>query len=161
MAHGVVPNIIYGPCFCLAYQAWEYTNTYDWLSVCRAERPFSDSVSEAETKAKKFYTACLDVSQTAETLGATPLLDLIHEQFPGWTVNWDLQHTPWDLQDTLEKIHALFISSLFSFWVGVDDEEPTKYILTVNYTPRSLYTDELYPLVIILYPQIVNIRSTH
>jgi len=89
-------------------------------------------LSNAERKAKKYYTSCLDVSETAETLGAKPLLNLIQKQFRGWTVNWDVG--AWDLQDTLEKIQALGISSFFSFWVGEDDEVPTKHILKVNFT---------------------------
>ena len=92
----------------------------------------NESLSEAEVKAKRYYTSCLDVNQTVETLGAKPLLDLINNQFRGWTVNWDVG--AWNFQDTLEKIHALGISSFFSFWVGEDEKEPTKHILQVNFT---------------------------
>lgn len=101
----------------------------DCLHVC-TETPLNESVSEAEIKAKKYYVSCLDVNQTIESLGAQPLLDLIKEQFPGWTVTWDLG--VWDFQDTLEKIHSLGMSSLFSFWVAEDEKEPTKNILQVN-----------------------------
>jgi len=107
-----------------------------WLCVCRPETPLNESLSEAEAKAKKYYTSCLDVNQTIETLGATPLLDLIQKQFRGWTVNWNVG--AWDLQDTLEKIHALGMSSFFSFWVAEDEKEPTKNILQVNFTSRSV-----------------------
>ena len=82
-------------------------------------------------KAKDFYTSCLDANEIAETLGAQPLLDLIHEQFSGWTVNWDVNTL--DFQSTLEKIHALGMSSFFAFFVDEDDKEPTRNILQVRH----------------------------
>jgi len=103
---------------------------------CCAELPLNESLSNAEMKAKNYYTSCLDVNQTIETLGAQPLLDLIQQQFTGWTVNWDVG--AWDFQDTVEKIHALAISGFFSFWVAEDEKEPTKNILQVNFTSRCL-----------------------
>jgi len=88
-------------------------------------------LSEAEAKAKNYYISCLDVDQTIETLGEKPLFDLIHEQFKGWSVNWNLQRKRWDLQDTLEKIHALGMCSFFCFSVGKDEKQPTRHILKV------------------------------
>jgi len=86
---------------------------------------------KAEVKAKNYYMACMDVNQTIQTLGAQPLLDLIHRQFTGWTVNWEAG--VWDFQHTLEKLHALGISSFFSFAVGADMKHPSSYILQVNW----------------------------
>lgn len=96
-----------------------------------AEAPLNESRSEAEAKAKKYYTSCLDVNQTIQSLGAQPLLDLLHDAFKGWSVNWDLRLNAWDFQDTLQKIHLHGMSSFFSFWVAEDEKEPTKNILQV------------------------------
>jgi len=96
-----------------------------------AERALNESQSEAEAKAKIYYTSCLDTNQTIEKFGAQPLLDLIHSQFKAWTVNWDLG--VYDFQDTLEKIHALGMGNFFSFWVSEDEKEPTKNILQVKF----------------------------
>jgi len=89
----------------------------------------NESLSEAEAKAKNYYISCLDANQTVEALGAQPLLDLIHDKFPGWTVNWDLG--VWDFQGTLENIHALGKSSFFSSFISEDAKQPTKNILQV------------------------------
>ena len=97
---------------------------------CHSETPLVESLSEAEVKAKEFYTSCLDVNETIETLGAQPLLDLIHSQFSGWSVNWDANSL--DFQDTLEKMHALKKSGFFSFGVGEDNKEPTRNIMQVH-----------------------------
>jgi len=96
-----------------------------------AESPLNESLSEAEAKAKKYFTACMDVNRTIQSLGAQPLLDLIHEDFKGWSVNWDLNSDAWNFQNTLEKIHLHGISSFFSFGVSEDEKEPTKNILQV------------------------------
>jgi len=106
------------------------------VSVYRAETPLNESLSEAEVKAKKFYSSCLDVNGTIESLGAQPLLDLVHKEFSEWSVSWDVG--AWDFQDTLQKMHGLGVSSFFSFWVDVDEKEPTKNILKVNITSHSL-----------------------
>jgi len=103
------------------------------LSI-RAETALNESQSEAEAKAKNYYISCLDPNQTVERLGAQPLLDLIHSQFSAWTVNWDLG--VYDFQDTLEKIHALGMSSFFQFFVGQDEKEPTKNILQASFDER-------------------------
>jgi len=105
------------------------------VCIC-AESLLNESLSEAEAKAKNYYTSCLDVNQTIQTLGAQPLLDLIQRQFSGWTVNWEAG--VWDFQDTLEKLHALGISSFFSFWVAEDEKEPTKNILQVGWVKLVL-----------------------
>jgi len=103
----------------------------------------NESLSEAEAKAKNYYISCLDANQTVEALGAQPLLDLIHDKFPGWTVNWDLG--VWDFRGTLEKIHALGMSSFFSSWVAEDEKEPTKNILQVSWLVlhHCLYSERL------------------
>ena len=105
-------------------------------AACRAETPLNESHSEAEVKAKKYYISCLDANQTVEDLGAQPLLDLIHKQFSGWTVNWDVNTL--DFQSMLEKIHALGMSSFYYFLVGEDEKEPTKNILQVNFASLCL-----------------------
>ena len=109
------------------------------LSAC-AELPLNESLSEAETKAKKYYISCLDVNQTIQSLGARPLLDLLHDSFKGWSVNWDLKADVWDFQDTLEKIHFRGMSGFFSFWVAEDEKEPTKNILQVIFKHFEILT---------------------
>jgi len=108
------------------------SETHDCLFICGTETPLNESLSEAEVKAKKFYTSCLDVNGTIESLGAQPLLDLVHKEFSGWSPSWDVG--AWDFQDTLEKIHAHGMSSFFSFWVGEDEKEPTKNIMQVTFS---------------------------
>jgi len=103
----------------------------DILHVC-AELPLNESLSESETKAKKYYISCLDANQTIENLGAQPLLDLLQEQFKGWSLTWDVNAL--DFQDTLEKVHTLVMSGFFSFNVGEDEKEPTKNIMQVTFT---------------------------
>jgi len=100
------------------------------------EMPLNESLSEAETKAVKYYTSCLDVNQTIESLGAQPLIDLIHKfnSTTRWLASWDVDVDALDLQDTLEKMHALGMSSFFSFWVAADEKAPTKNIMKVNNT---------------------------
>ena len=109
------------------------------LSAC-AELPLNESLSEAETKAKKYYISCLDVNQTIQSLGARPLLDLLHDSFIGWSVNWDLKADVWDFQDTLEKIHFRGMFGFFSFGVAEDRKEPTKNILQVIFKHFEILT---------------------
>ena len=97
-------------------------------------------------KAKKYYTSCLDVNQTIQSLGARPLLDLIHEKFRGWTFNWDLAE--WNFQDVLENIHMHGTSGFFSFWVAEDEKEPTKNILQVNCMYSCLKTVNIYTVLV-------------
>jgi len=103
-----------------------------------AETALNESQSEAEAKAKIYYTSCLDTNQTIAKLGAQPLLDVLHRQFSAWTVNWDLG--VYDFQDTLEKIHALGMGNFFSFGVGEDEKEPTKNILQASFTSSSSWS---------------------
>jgi len=108
-----------------------------------AESPLNESLSEAESKAKKYYISCLDVNETIQSLGAQPLLDLLHDNYKGWSINWDLKLNACDFQDTLEKIHLGGMSGFFSFWVAEDEKEPTTNILQVS-LQYSLQCKKLY-----------------
>ena len=44
------------------------------------------STSTAETKARKYYMACMDTNKTIEKLGAKPLLDLL-KGIGGWKIS--------------------------------------------------------------------------
>ena len=76
----------------------------------------------------------MDENKTIEKLGATPLLNYIRE-LGGWNITsragaWD--GTNWRYQDTLERLHNLELSVLFSTWVAVDEKDTTKNILQVG-----------------------------
>ncbi len=50
------------------------------------EKPLNTSTSTAETKARKYYIACMDANKTIEKLGAKPLLDLLKD-VGGWKIS--------------------------------------------------------------------------
>ena len=82
--------------------------------------------NEAEVKAKMDYTSCMDPNKTIEELGAQPLLDLIQE-FGGWNISgpkWNV--SKWNFQKSLQRGHAMGMSTFFNMWVGEDEKSPEK-----------------------------------
>lgn len=92
------------------------------------------SSSTAENKTKVYYQSCMDANKTIETLGAQPLLDLLH-QFGGWSISdrsglWN--SVTWQLQDIIEMTHSAGLFTFFNLWVGEDEKDKDKNILQVG-----------------------------
>jgi membrane metallo-endopeptidase-like protein 1 len=71
------------------------------------EGDIDDFKSEAEKKAKNYYTSCLDDEHIKEQLGKKPLLDLL-DVLGGWApISSNFSVDNWTLQNVLEKSHNL------------------------------------------------------
>jgi len=98
------------------------------------EASVSINDSEAEIKAKTYYTSCMDFNNTIESLGAEPLQDLLR-WLGGWMINSassdPLNVTDWNFQATLEKIHGFGLYGFFNMWVSSDEKVLGKNVLQV------------------------------
>ncbi|XP_025083321.1 endothelin-converting enzyme homolog isoform X1 [Pomacea canaliculata] len=95
------------------------------------EEPVSSFASEAEQKAKLYYTSCMDPNKTVEKLGAQPLLDLM-TQFKVNLSHFDSPDDGWIFQDMLEKVQLYDISAFFSLWIGEDDKNSSRNIIQID-----------------------------
>lgn len=88
--------------------------------------------SKAELKAKMYFTACMDPNNTIETLGATPLQNLIKD-IGGWNISGTWNVSSWKLQRTLETVHNRFnMGGLFYWMVGEDDRNSSRHVIQVS-----------------------------
>ncbi|ELU15652.1 hypothetical protein CAPTEDRAFT_149014 [Capitella teleta] len=83
----------------------------------------STDVTDAEVKAKLYFTSCMDPNKTIAELGAKPLLDLL-KTFGGWNIVSDpkWEASEWDFQTALERGHSMGLSTFFNMWVGEDEK---------------------------------------
>ncbi|KAL0277066.1 UNVERIFIED_CONTAM: hypothetical protein PYX00_004479 [Menopon gallinae] len=108
------------------------------------ENPITYFKSEAEKKAKMYYESCLDSNETTEHLGAQPLLDLLKD-IGGWNVSGEFNISKWSLQESLHVLHNEYsMDVLFSWVVGEDDKNSSRYVITIEQGGLTLPTRELY-----------------
>lgn len=88
-----------------------------------ADNVQSTDVTDAEVKAKLYFTSCMDPNKTIAELGAKPLLDLL-KTFGGWNIVSDpkWEASEWDFQTALERGHSMGLSTFFNMWVGEDEK---------------------------------------
>ncbi|KAF4525658.1 hypothetical protein B566_EDAN001258 [Ephemera danica] len=85
------------------------------------DKPESQMKSKSEVKAKLYYMSCLDSNETIETLGAKPMLELLHD-IGGWNISGGFNESTWSLQNTLHKLHNRYnMGGLFVWAVNEDD----------------------------------------
>jgi len=104
------------------------------LVVVVVEMPLNESDSEAERKAKIYYSSCMDVNKTIESLGSEPLLNLLR-WFGGWTVSntsGTFNATAWSFVETLERMHSFGLMNFFNIWVSDDEKIPTRNVIQVT-----------------------------
>ncbi|XP_054713276.1 endothelin-converting enzyme homolog isoform X1 [Uloborus diversus] len=100
--------------------------------------------SEAEKKARTYYTSCLDKNETVDKLGPKPMLDLLNK-VGGWNISGDFNISQWNFQRTLEIIHNEYNrGGLFSWGVGEDERNSTRYILQLDQGGLGLPTRDYY-----------------
>lgn len=114
-----------------------------WWGMLCAEEPVSSFASEAEQKAKLYYTSCMDPNKTVEKLGAQPLLDLM-TQFKVNLSHFDSPDDGWIFQDMLEKVQLYDISAFFSLWIGEDDKNSSRNIIQVTFFVKYCFCVTLF-----------------
>ncbi|KAJ8916510.1 hypothetical protein NQ315_000152 [Exocentrus adspersus] len=109
------------------------------------EQPMENLKSKAEQKAKMYYESCLDVNDTVEALGATPMLALL-KKIGGWNITesgFDIK--TWTLQNITQIIQNKYnIGGLFSYAVSEDDRNSSRHILQIDQNGLTLPTRENY-----------------
>ncbi|XP_060073168.1 endothelin-converting enzyme homolog [Ylistrum balloti] len=106
------------------------------------EQPVNASVNLSEWKAQTYYKSCMDENKTIEDLGAKPLLDLLKDEVPDWSIS--VIDSNFDLQDLLERSKKYGVSTLFAVWVGEDDRSSSKNILKVDQSGLGLPQRDYY-----------------
>ncbi|EEB11803.1 endothelin-converting enzyme, putative [Pediculus humanus corporis] len=108
------------------------------------EKPSTEFKSDAEKKAKIYYESCLDSNETIERLGAQPMLDLLNE-VGGWNLSGPFNLSNWSLQKTLHLLHNEYnMGGLFSWAVGEDDKNSSRYVIQIDQGGLTLPTRENY-----------------
>ncbi|XP_044260101.1 endothelin-converting enzyme homolog isoform X2 [Tribolium madens] len=109
------------------------------------EQPIENLKSKAEEKAKMYYESCLDVNDTVEDLGADPMHTVIRK-LGGWSIT-DSGFNPknWTLQNLVQMVQNKYnIGALFSYVVGEDDKNSSRYILQIDQSGLTLPTRDYY-----------------
>ncbi|XP_021346508.1 endothelin-converting enzyme homolog [Mizuhopecten yessoensis] len=106
------------------------------------EQPVNASVNLSEWKAQTYYRSCMDENKTIEDLGAKPLLDLLKEEVPSWSIS--VMDSNFDLQDLLEKCKKYGVSTLFAVWVGEDDRSSTQNVRKLDQSGLGLPERDYY-----------------
>lgn len=88
--------------------------------------------SESETKAKLYYTSCLDANETIEELGAKPMMDLL-DSIGGWSINGKFNLKTWSFQNSMQVLQNIYnMGGFFSWMVNEDDRNSSNYIIQVS-----------------------------
>lgn len=87
----------------------------------------------------------MDSNDTIEQLGAKPMLDLLR-QIGGWNItNSGFNVNTWSLQKVLQVVQSKYnIGALFSYAVGEDEKNSSRYVLQVDQSGLALPTRENY-----------------
>ncbi|XP_073991312.1 M13 family metallopeptidase neprilysin 3 isoform X3 [Rhodnius prolixus] len=108
------------------------------------EKPMQEIKSKAEKKAKFYYMSCMDSNETIETLGATPMLNLLKE-VGGWSIDDNFDIEKWSLQNTLQILQNRYnMGGLFSWAVQEDDRNSSLHIIQVDQGGLTLPTRDTY-----------------
>jgi len=74
----------------------------------------------------------LDPNNTVETLGATPLQEMLAD-VGGWNVSGKFNVTGWKLQKALHILQIKYgMNGLFSWGINEDDKNSSKYVIQVR-----------------------------
>ncbi|CAB3375652.1 Hypothetical predicted protein [Cloeon dipterum] len=108
------------------------------------EQPKGNRSSSAEDKAKMYYISCMDPNNTIETLGATPLQEILTE-VGGWNVSGKFEVKDWQLQKSLHVLQIKYgMNGLFSWAVNEDDKNSSRYAIQVDQGGLTLPTTAHY-----------------
>ncbi|CAH0548765.1 unnamed protein product [Brassicogethes aeneus] len=109
------------------------------------EQPIKNFKSKAQQKAKLYYESCLDVNDTVEKLGAQPLLDEL-KVIGGWNISdKNFNISKWSLQQIIQTVQNRYnIGGLFSYAVGEDDKNSSRYIIQIDQSGLTLPTRDSY-----------------
>lgn len=92
-----------------------------------------------------YYDSCLDVNDTVENLGSKPMLILL-KKLGGWNITESgFNITNWSLQQRIQLIQNRYnVGGFFSYVVGEDDKNSSRYILQVDQSGLALPTRDYY-----------------
>lgn len=92
-----------------------------------------------------YYDSCLDVNDTVENLGSEPMLTLL-KKLGGWNITESgFNITNWSLQQRIQIIQNRYnVGSFFSYVVGEDDKNSSRYILQIDQSGLALPTRDYY-----------------
>ncbi|KAG1679571.1 Endothelin-converting enzyme [Nymphon striatum] len=109
------------------------------------EKPINESDCEAIKKAKIYYTSCMDVNETIESLGAKPLQDFL-SKIGGWSISGNFSLDSWSFQNLIQtiQIEYAFSGGLFNWEVGKDDKNSSHYIIQIDQGGLSLPSEHYY-----------------
>ncbi|XP_043474740.1 endothelin-converting enzyme homolog isoform X2 [Leptopilina heterotoma] len=108
------------------------------------EKQLSEMKSEAEKKAKLYYSSCMDVNETIEALGAKPMLDLL-DDVGGWNITGKFNISNWSLQKSMHILQNGYnMGGLFSWAVNEDDRNSSRHIIQIDQGGLTLPTIDNY-----------------
>lgn len=108
------------------------------------EKQLNEMKSEAEKKAKLYYSSCMDVNETIEALGAKPMLDLL-EDVGGWNITGKFNVSNWSLQKSMHILQIVYnMGGLFSWAVNEDDRNSSRHIIQIDQGGLTLPTIDNY-----------------
>lgn len=108
------------------------------------EKPLSSNASKAEIKAQVYYNSCMDANDTMEKLGAKPLTDLIYK-VGGWNISGNTSIENWHFERMLQTLQNEYnIGGLFSWVVGEDERNSSRYIIQIDQGGLTLPTRDYY-----------------
>lgn len=109
------------------------------------EQPMTAFKSKAEKKAKLYYDSCMDADETMEKLGAEPLQQLLR-QVGGWNVTSSgFNRTAFSVRASMKLLQNRYnIGGFFSWSVGEDDRNSSRYVIQIDQGGLSLPAREHY-----------------
>ncbi|OQR72212.1 endothelin-converting enzyme 2-like [Tropilaelaps mercedesae] len=101
--------------------------------------------SSAERLAKTYYLSCLDRNDTIESLGSTPIDELL-TQLGGWNISSSgFNPTSWKLQSSIELAQNTFSRGVFFAWmVAPDERNSSRHIITLDQGGLTLPSRDYY-----------------
>jgi len=105
-----------------------------------------DKQCAACTKARDYYSSCVDANGTLEMLGGKPLINILKNYY--WNVtdfDGSGQLETWTLQNLTESVqHTYNVGGLFIWNVGEDDKNSSRHVLQIDQGGLTLNTREQY-----------------
>lgn len=112
-------------------------------NVLEEKKP-TESLSDAERKARIYYDSCMDKNETIEKLGAEPMQNFL-SQINGWNISGPFDIETWNFQKSLEILHNQYNrGGLFSWAVGADERNSTKNIIQIDQSGLGLPSRDYY-----------------
>eukprot|EP00092_Neocalanus_flemingeri_P065816 GFUD01080095.1.p1 GENE.GFUD01080095.1~~GFUD01080095.1.p1 ORF type:complete len:831 (-),score=230.51 GFUD01080095.1:109-2601(-) len=105
-----------------------------------------DRECAACTKARDYYSSCVDGNGTLEQLGGKPLINIMKNYY--WNVtdfDGSGQLENWTLQNVTENVqHTYNVGGFFIWNVGEDDKNSSRHVLQIDQGGLTLNTREQY-----------------